>query len=163
MENQASGPLGTDVCSPRLLPVSHGGCAGTWMAHSRHPTATTHNKYGDYTSPPEISVPHWTTLGGQKSWGGREDFSTCIHGASASANKVFPEEGGTGRRLRARTTTHDVGLASQPSGTEAEKNGYRSEMSPGGGPACARCQEASCGPTLFTWKPRKKHSPGMLA
>lgn len=37
--------------------------------------------------------------------GGREDFSTCIHGASASANKVFPEEGGTGRRLRARTTT----------------------------------------------------------
>ena len=43
MENQASGPLGTDVCSPRLLPVSHGGCAGTWMAHSRHPTATSHS------------------------------------------------------------------------------------------------------------------------
>lgn len=40
-----------------------------------------------------------------ENWGGREDFSTCIHGASASANKVFPEEGGTGRRLRARTTT----------------------------------------------------------
>lgn len=37
--------------------------------------------------------------------GGREDLSTCIHGASASANKVFPEEGGSGRRLCARTTT----------------------------------------------------------
>lgn len=53
------------------------------------------------------------------------------------------------------------GLASQPSGTEAEKNGYRSEMSPGGGPACARCQEASWGTDTFhlglkkttlTWK-----------
>ncbi|KAK2905989.1 hypothetical protein Q8A73_009932 [Channa argus] len=41
------------------------------------------------------------------------------------------------------------GLASQPSGTEAEKNGYRSEMSPGGGPACARCQEASYGTETF--------------
>lgn len=40
-----------------------------------------------------------------ENWGGREDFSTRIHGASASANKVFPEEGGSGRRLRARTTT----------------------------------------------------------
>lgn len=42
-----------------------------------------------------------------------------------------------------------VGFASQPSGTEAEKNGYRSEMSPGGGPACARCQEASRGSDTF--------------
>ncbi|TWW80924.1 hypothetical protein D4764_01G0007390 [Takifugu flavidus] len=77
--------------------------------------------------PCEISAPHWTTLGGQKLGGGREDFSTRIHGASASANKVFPEEGGTAS-LR---------------GHRQEKNGYRSEMSPGGGPACARCQEAS--------------------
>lgn len=38
---------------------------------------------------------------------------------------------------------HDVGLLSSLRGQRQEKNGYRSEMSPGGGPACARCQEAS--------------------
>lgn len=43
------------------------------------------------------------------------------------------------------------GFVSQPSGTEAEKNGYRSEMSPGGGPACARCQEAE--PRLLHFVP----------
>lgn len=34
MENQASGPLGTDVCSPLdSSQASHGGCAGTWPTH----------------------------------------------------------------------------------------------------------------------------------
>lgn len=58
---------------------------------------------------------------------------------------------GLARRV-SEAKTRRVGLASQPvsspsqpSGTEAEKNGYRSVMSPGGGPACARCQEASRG------------------
>lgn len=37
----------------------------------------------------------------------------------------------------------DVGLLASLRGQRQEKNGYRSEMSPGGGPACARCQEAS--------------------
>lgn len=40
---------------------------------------------------------------------------------------------------------HDVGLLASLRGQRQEKNGYRSEMSPGGGPACARCQEASSG------------------
>lgn len=80
--------------------------------------------------PPQISAPHWTTLGGQsnsmaletpgtffffflfpkrscscfaRELGGREDLSTCIHGASASANKVFPE----GRQWTAATSENN--------------------------------------------------------
>lgn len=37
MEKQASGPLGTDVCSPiDSSPVSHGGRAGTWPPAHDH-------------------------------------------------------------------------------------------------------------------------------
>lgn len=62
--------------------------------------------------------------------GGREDFSTCIHGASASANKVFPEEGGTGRRLdkreqrrrpRAKHTHTETHTHTYTRGVEGEK------------------------------------------
>lgn len=124
--------------------------------------------------PCEISAPHWTTLGGQSNsmaletpgtfffffpkrscscfaragGGGREDFSTRIHGASASANKVFPEEGGTGRRLRARTTTSSTNTQHTLTHTHAlaQKHGKRLLIQRfGGQPAHPGCARANLG------------------
>ncbi|CAB1419805.1 unnamed protein product [Pleuronectes platessa] len=135
------------------------------LAHSRHPTATSHShlEHRERTSAQGAKdkkmAKNWW-------WGGKGGLQHSHSWSLGQRKQSLPRRGRhwTAAESENNDARRDVGFSSQPSGTEAEKNGYRSAMSPGGGPACARCQEASGGSDSFYLGPRRtEHSPGMLA